>query len=198
MADFAGNWFASDRPIFPYNSAAFSFFCGIRHRYTMHSCTTVWRVWSWWTKPLSKSSISTSSVSRKKIQLRRGHFTTFSALWTPTHTEIPRLWQGCGNLVTRLLHKVVISCPQPWNNFGFETVSTLWQPCKNLAATLLRKSWNSLLGLNFSPEFHCRNIKSKVLLYRDRNVNWVFLKWSILAMNFRQQECNQTQKKLLL
>ena len=26
MADFAGNWFASDRPIFPYNSAAFSFF----------------------------------------------------------------------------------------------------------------------------------------------------------------------------
>lgn len=46
---------------------------------------------------------------------------------------LTRVWQPCDQVAT--------TCPQPYNNFGFENVSTLWQPCSNLSG----KSWNGVL-----------------------------------------------------
>ena len=61
------------------------------------------------------------------------------------------LWPGCS-------YQVVTSCPQPWNNFGFETVATLWQPCNNLAATLLHKSSNSKAWCSVGTLYKCAGI----------------------------------------
>ena len=51
-------------------------------------------------------------------------------------SEIPRLWQGRGNLLTRLLHKVVTRLLLPVHNLVVTLNVKLFPYCDNLVATL--------------------------------------------------------------